>query len=180
MELVLEEINKARDLGLNYVALAMALTLPDVCAYLEISKDTQPKDYKNWCRNNLDLKKLGIDENTLYVFRCRLSHNASLPSNENKKYLITYPTNNGSVIHNNIAFGQSVQINLDYNILFDNIIEGVKRWCVNNENNSVVRKNMESLLKVGYPDDFPIKGIKKGLNLFFKDEKIALNFRWPC
>jgi hypothetical protein len=54
METILQEIDKALNAGLCYLAIAMALTVPDICAALESPNgETNGPKYKAWYNANL-------------------------------------------------------------------------------------------------------------------------------
>ena len=58
MEVITQEIERALDAGLYYLALVCTLTLPDICAALESpTGDTSGKSgekYKKWCATWLE------------------------------------------------------------------------------------------------------------------------------
>jgi hypothetical protein len=54
MEVILREIERALVLQLYYLAVAMCLTLPDICAALEADDgETSGARYKAWYNTNL-------------------------------------------------------------------------------------------------------------------------------
>lgn len=75
---LLKEINEAAQGGLPFLAVAMTVALPDICASL-ISPDgrTSGDRYKQWCDENLvpTGKFDFVTSHDLYSMRCGILHN---------------------------------------------------------------------------------------------------------
>jgi len=92
---MLAEIERALNVGgLYYLAVSMALTLPDVCAAVE-SPDgkTSPKKYKAWYDKNLANRYVSITAEDCYSLRCGVSHQGRLghPNFQYERILFTIP-----------------------------------------------------------------------------------------
>src|SRR4029077_3839387 len=75
METILQEIEKAIDAKLYYLAIVLAVTLPDICAALESADGrTRPERYKAWYRANLASKFSFLTEDDCYSLRCGVVH----------------------------------------------------------------------------------------------------------
>lgn len=77
MEKLLEEIESAAASGLSFVALGMALALPDICGALEASNGRATGNrYANWVTRRLAPQAWTGED--LYHFRCSMIHQGSL------------------------------------------------------------------------------------------------------
>ena len=66
LDAILQEVERALKAELYYLAVAVALSIPDICACLEFDPDkpgwANDKTYAPWCDANLNFKNLaGID-----------------------------------------------------------------------------------------------------------------------
>jgi hypothetical protein len=77
MESVLLEIEKTMEAGLWYAAVALSLTLPDICASLEARpnarSDGQKARYKSWLNKNL-AGKIGLSADECWGLRSGVVH----------------------------------------------------------------------------------------------------------
>jgi|SRR5579859_6021573 len=73
---LLDEINRAATGGFPFLAIAMAVALPDICVSLA-SQDgrTDGARYKEWCKNNLGEEFSFATPDDLYSMRCGVLHN---------------------------------------------------------------------------------------------------------
>lgn len=75
MDDILNEIDRALAAGLYYLAIAMALTIPDICAALEAENgETNQQKYKAWYESNLAYKYTNITAQDCYSLRCGVLH----------------------------------------------------------------------------------------------------------
>ena len=77
LEIIFEDIERAIRAELFYVAVAVTLSLPDICAGL-ISPQTDPftngKKYKAWCDENLAKRFTQLTSDDIYRLRCGVLH----------------------------------------------------------------------------------------------------------
>ena len=83
---ILNEIDKALNAKLYYLAIAVALSVPDVCACLEFDPDkpswANDKTYSAWCDAHLAFNKVaGMD---LYRLRCGILHRGNFEHKKSK------------------------------------------------------------------------------------------------
>src|SRR5665213_1121371 len=75
---ILQEIEHALAAKLYYLAIAVTLSVPDICACLENDPDkpewAERKTYTRWCKDNLDTKFKNITGNDLYNIRGGVVH----------------------------------------------------------------------------------------------------------
>jgi hypothetical protein len=83
---ILKEIEKALEHKLYYLAIAVSLSIPDICARLELDEDEDPKQvgvlYCKWADANIAWRFQTIEGRDLYRFRCGVLHAGNL---EHKK-----------------------------------------------------------------------------------------------
>ena len=72
---LLDEIMKAANGGMPFIAIAMAVALRDICVSLASENGrTKRKDYKKWCADNLG-NSVFVTPDDLYSMRCGVLHN---------------------------------------------------------------------------------------------------------
>jgi hypothetical protein len=73
---LLNEIYKAATSGLPFLAIAMAVALPDICVSLA-SQDGQSDgiSYRQWCKVNLGSEFSYVTSDDLWSVRCGVQHN---------------------------------------------------------------------------------------------------------
>lgn len=76
MDHVIKEIKGCMDNNFYFAALALALTIPNVCASFEKMGKASGGDYADWC-NRYVKPELDIDGWILYSLRCSFLHNIS-------------------------------------------------------------------------------------------------------
>ena len=85
---LINEINTALNNKLYLVALASALTLPDVCGKAEYPNCKTSERYKKWYLNYV--KEGDLPSNVVYALRCSLLHegNTEVESGENIQFTL--------------------------------------------------------------------------------------------
>lgn len=175
MEHILEEIEKALDVGLYIVALQSTLTLPGICAALESKKgntDGHDKEmYENWyMRNVKPYVNWFFTAEDCYRYRCSLVHQASAhlrggnPKKEYARFLSVYP-GSGIKIDNCSFKGIGLEnrdgFAVDIPSFCMTIIQCVRLWEGKVEDTPNFKRNYKNLLNI-HPDGIPpfIKGVK--------------------
>ena len=79
LDTIFSEIQRALEVKLYYLAIAVSLSIPDVCAALECDPNNifvKEKDYVGWCERNLadQLDKLTLTAVDLYRLRGGVIH----------------------------------------------------------------------------------------------------------
>src|SRR5436305_15335491 len=79
IDAVLQDIERALDAGLFYLAIIVCLMLPDKCAALE-SEDgrTNPNRYKAWYTKHAKAQAGGVDPDECYSLRCGMTHQSKM------------------------------------------------------------------------------------------------------
>ena len=131
MESILQEIDRAAKAGMFYVAVAMTLTLPDMCAALEaVDGRTSNEKYRAWCDIWLRPIYPNISSADFYSMRCGIIHQGSLGLTGRgiSRVLFTIPDYKGNFIHNNIfKTGNDTALNLDASRFCQDVAEAVRK-----------------------------------------------------
>ena len=148
METILQEIDRALDAGLYYVAVAMVLTLPDICAALEShnGQSSGPK-YKAWYNANLATKYPNITDDDCWSLRCGVLHQGRCghPGMQYDRILFTIPNLQNNVFHNNIL---NEALNLDAIRFCRDVVTCARQWFDANLNSCNVQANLPNLVQL--------------------------------
>lgn len=147
METILSEIELAIKAGLYYLAVAMALTLPDICAALE-SEDgqTSNKKYKAWYSANLAEKYPRMTDVDCYSLRCGVLHQGRCghPNSQYGRVIFTIPNAQQNFFHNNIL---NDALNLDAPQFCADVVQSVRDWFVSSRHLVNVQANLPNLVR---------------------------------
>lgn len=151
MDAIFEEIRRALDARLYYLALVGTLALPDICAALESTdgQTTGPK-YKAWCDQWLSARYPDITADDLWFMRCGVVHQgrAGHPKSQFARVVFTVPSADHSVWHNNVV---NDALNLDIEIFCYDVIEAACQWYDTKQNDPHVLANLPRLMRY-YPN----------------------------
>lgn len=149
---LLNEINAAAKGGAPFLAVAMAVALPDICVSLisENGRTTGDK-YKAWCSDNLGPEFSYVTGEDLYSMRCGVLHNGRFGDmKHNVARVIFALPGHGSLTN--------IQINdaYIYSVVefCKNITEAVAKWYNANKDNPTVIANLPRLVQYrtgGFP-----------------------------
>ena len=147
METILSEIELAIKAGLYYLAVAMALTLPDICAALE-SEDghTTRAKYKAWYSANLAEKYPRMTDVDCYSLRCGVLHQGRCghPNSQYGRVIFTIPNAQQNFFHNNII---NDALNLDAPQFCADVVRSVREWFVGSQHLVNVQANLPNLVR---------------------------------
>lgn len=149
---LLNEINKAAESGMPFIAVAMAVALPDICSALA-SPDgrTGPRQYKQWCKDNLGDEFSYVSPDDLYSMRCGILHQGRFGDLQHQVGRVIFALPGGATFTNclfNDAYFYSVT---DF---CGNFTNAVYRWYEANKNDEQIQKNLPSLMQYrehGFP-----------------------------
>lgn len=144
---LLNEINKAAASGLPFLAVAMTVALPDICASLE-SEDgrTKSERYKAWCDSNLPKEQFSfVTSDDLWSMRCGVLHNGRFGDLKNSvaRVIFALPNSGASFVNcqMNDAYVYSV---VDF---CKNVTNAVYHWFEANRGNATVEANIPRLMQ---------------------------------
>ncbi|MCR5707078.1 MAG: hypothetical protein K6G82_02265 [Ruminococcus sp.] len=171
MEHFLSEIKIALDIGLYTLALVGALSLPDVCATLELSdpdrRDGVGKRYKEWYRKYAE-KNCFLSDEACYLYRCSMVHKHNSqnsfphqlsPMNYKFSKIAFFSPNEGGVAFNNCAFklkynnpitGEQIEddaIVIELDGFINGMIKSVNEWLDIIKEDDNFKKNINDLIK---------------------------------
>lgn len=150
MEVIIREIEAALDAGFYYLAIAVTLTLPDICSALESPQGrTSGPQYKAWYDNWLAAAYPMVTADDMYSLRCGLIHQGRFGQG-NMQYdriLFTLPNPQRNIYHQNIM---NDALNLDAATFSRDMLQAVKGWYAAKQTDPVVQGNLPRLLQF-YP-----------------------------
>lgn len=155
LERILKEIERALVSKFNYLALVVALSIPDICADLEHDQSTPRKRnkdrYEAWCRANLVGSFVHVTESDLYRVRCGVVHSGNFGKPDARYDRIVFvPPGSPVVIHDNItaynANSKERILVLDLALFCAAVTAAARKWEVKMQKNQIVQANMLDLV----------------------------------
>ena len=148
MELILQEIERALDAKLYYLAVRMSLTLPDMCAALESSDGRATKQkYRDWYDSHLAVEFQFMSSADCYSLCCGIVHQGrfGIPNSQQfGRVLFTLPDGRGNTFHNNIL---NDALQFDSINFCHTIIQTVRSWFAAKKNDPTVQSNLPNLVQ---------------------------------
>lgn len=148
---MVDQIRRARDQGLYYLALLGALTLPDICAGLAApdGKTSGPK-YKAWVEAYVPHQAAQAAE--LYGLRCSLLHQGSMHPHGHPYRIAAMAS--GQLHNLSTEVGTDRVGWLSIPILVDKVTEAAERWFVQYGQTNTVKRNLEKFARLR-PEGLP-------------------------
>lgn len=152
MDFLSEQIKKALDAQLYYIAVMYTLTLPDICSALE-SQDGKTNGflYKAWCDTWLLASYPTLTSDDLYGLRCGVVHQGKLghPNMQYSRIIFTVPIPSSNVfIHNNVI---NDALNLDALQFCRDMVDAMTKWYNQKKEDTNVKVNLPQLVRL-YPN----------------------------
>lgn len=147
MEAILSEIERTSREGFHFAAVALALTLPDICAALASDNgESSGQKYKAWCEANFLHLYPNLTSRDLWSLRCGVVHQGRFghPKSQYSRVIFSLPDGRGNVFHNNIL---NDALNLDAATFCRDMVSSARQWFLRNQNNVEVAKNLPYLLQ---------------------------------
>ena len=158
---IFEEISRALEVELYYLAVVVALTLPDVCAALSDPRGrTTGARYKAWVERNLAPKYLFINPQDIYSLRCGLLHQSQTIHQDGRfgRTVISLPGASGSRVHASILgppkagrgdldMAQAI-MTLDAGMFCEDMISAVREWFAAHGSDLDVQANLPRLVRL--------------------------------
>ncbi len=145
-----DQIERAISAGLYYLAIVVALALPDICAALESPNGEATRQrYKVWCDAWFLPKYHFLTSQDLYSMRCGVLHQGRLghPNMQYARVLFTLPNADNNVAHHNIIYGA---LNLDVETFCHDMNSAVDQWYSAKQSDPSVQANLPRLVQF-YP-----------------------------
>jgi hypothetical protein len=177
MRSLTEQIERALDAKLYFLAIFVSVATPDICAALEqTDAKTSPERYKIWFDKWLAHKFAIMNAEQMYCLRCGIVHQGRAkhtglgdkPTHpwQYDRVLFTWPGGGPSGFGPNITMencktasvytGEKVAVQ-DAEAFCRAIIAGVEAWYASTKNDSTVQGNLKELFRErpeGYPGIF--------------------------
>lgn len=153
---LIEEIEAAIDHGLFFSAVAVALTLPDVCSALELNQ-TDPNSVSNnvgqryckWFDTYLSSHFSILTAQDCYRLRCGILHQAKFGHHRTQydRIIFTLPDSNNNIVHEFISKRSESILSLDSICFCRIMIRSVRRWVDTTRYNENVISNSDRLFR---------------------------------
>ncbi len=144
MDILLKQIKDALSNKIYYLALFVSLSLPDICGALgSIDGNASGQNYINWFNKYVqDKYKSSFKDNPYfltgsdcYYLRCSFLHQGSTQHNKSNYSRIVFSEPHPCSWHSNISDNV---LQLDLITFCQDIINSVKQWFIDTNNDSVV------------------------------------------
>jgi hypothetical protein len=148
METILQEIERALDAHLYYLAVAMVLTLPDICAALASADgESSGQRYRDWYDANLAAAYPHMTAQDCWKLRCGVLHQGQCghPQMQYARVIFTIPNAQRIVFHNNIL---NDALNLDAPTFCMDVVRRVRVWYARSQHQRNVRTNLPNLVQL--------------------------------
>ena len=164
---ILHEIEKALDAKLYYLAIAVALSVPDICACLECEPDkiwTTRETYVAWCDRNLASRFTNLSGIDFYRLRCGVLHQGNFghPKSKFDRVMFIGPESQIKAHDVVITVAPGVKIGgidvkelrlegqllqLDVALFCKSIIDAAREWSIAKIDDANVQANLASLVR---------------------------------
>ena len=150
MERILQEIEHAIKVNCFYLAIAMALTLPDICAALESPNgETDNVKYKNWYRAHLSSHFGWLSDIDCYSLRCGVVHQGRFGNKSLQYGRVVFTLPHSNIMVTNCKVGDAYVTDL---VGFcSRMTDSVRAWFASKQNDPTVQGNLSRLIQ--YRDD---------------------------
>lgn len=147
-----------------YAAVAVALTLPDICGKLQQPSAGSQARYVDWCTTYLTPKYTSSDHVFLsgkdaYALRCAVLHEGSddvvnqRAHEALEKFRLTRPSETGGLNSHNNQYGSLLQLQVpDF---CEDICAGVESWLADTAADAAIATKLASMMKIDLDDPSP-------------------------
>jgi hypothetical protein len=148
MQMILDEIKKACQMRLYYLAVMLCLALPDICAALE-SPDgqTSERKYRAWVKQWLpSVYEEYLTPQDMYRLRCGVLHQGRMGHPGLRYTRVAFSVQ--GLYHLNFLPSEAKPeiLNLSAGLFCKDVVESVEKWYAAKEKNAVVRANISRLV----------------------------------
>jgi hypothetical protein len=162
LELILQDIGKAIDAKLPYLAIAVSLSIPDICAAMECEPGkiwVNKVKYEAWCDANLIPKFTHITAQDCYRMRCGVIHQGNFGRSDDRydRIAFTVPGMGVSMMETIFKDNGGVKetiLSLDAKTFCQIMNDCAKAWEISKKSDANVTINMNNLIRFR-PEGFP-------------------------
>jgi hypothetical protein len=148
MDAIFNDIESALKANVYYAAIALALSIPDVCASLQHPighvKGSNKSGYIKWFTANLSGAYPLLTGNDIYSLRSGVVHNGRFGAGNFARVLFTVPNSQGNVFHNNII---NDALNLDAVQFCKNFVAAARSWLTHQKTDKNVERNLDRVVQ---------------------------------
>lgn len=163
LDAVLREIEKAIDAKLYYLAIAIALSVPDICSCLEFDPENplwqDRKTYAAWCDKNIAGRLPRLTGDDLYNLRGGVLHKGHFGHDKSRfnRVIFVGPESrikmHGTLINGEMRLGPNAELwkgpilNLGVAEFCAAIIAAAREWVVGKKDDPFVQRNLPNLVR---------------------------------
>lgn len=155
LEIILSDIEKALQAELWYVALAVTLSLPDICSLLELPEEERSKrrKYAAWFDRNMGRHYRFLTGDDCYSLRGGVVHHGKFGHVQARYDRIgfTFPGRNrpriGELLSEDNGGIKESMLVLDVEMFCSTMLAAVREWFTANANNPVVLANLPNVVR---------------------------------
>lgn len=153
MDFILQEIERAFNAGFYYLAIVLALTLPDICEALADPRGkSSPEKYMDWFCKNLATKYPQMTDEDCYSLRCGVVHEGRFGHKGSQYARIMFTVPNARnirirLVAENIGGRSDKVLSLDAKEFCDDMIQSVRNWYSDAKENPNVQSNLPRMVQ---------------------------------
>ena len=150
MKEIIDDINKALDSEAWYSALALAISLPDICAFIETGENGSKRRFIRWFEANLPNYLRFLSGSDCYALRCAYLHQGHEDTRSQnaqdliERYYFVAPKKGWTVHFNRL--GTVLQLQVD--VFSKDISAAALKWWDNIEKSSEVETRLNHMIKI--------------------------------
>ncbi len=160
METIIDEITGTLDAGFSYCAISMALSLPDICAHLQLPEGANTRNrvksrYQQWFTKYLAAKYTFLTPEDVYSLRNGVVHQGSFGHDNSQFERVVFTVHDKTRgMHNNfIDFGGRKFLQLHARVFCEDVIEAVRKWQAEMADNKDVERNLARVVQA-HPEGY--------------------------
>ncbi len=155
LEMIFNDIEAALKARLYYIAIAVSLSIPDICAALECDptdrkalKRGNKKRYIAWFKANLADQFHTFTAEDCYSLRCGVLHQGAFGDPEAQYDRPVFKLPNGSTFHECTSdHGGESALVMDTVIFCHQLIDGARRWLTKKADDPNVAANLPNVVR---------------------------------
>jgi hypothetical protein len=154
LEMIFREIETAVSSGFYYLAIAVCLSVPDICAALLCDPKAiwvTEKKYTAWCKANLEPRFEHFTAEDCYRLRCGVLHQGNFGHPRARYDRILFNIAGGITVHDariKDGKGGEVVLTLDCATFCRTMISAAREWLLSMASNTNVQSNLPNIVRL--------------------------------
>jgi hypothetical protein len=156
LEMIFNEIDAALNARLYYAAIAVSLSIPDICAALECDQTDRKafkrgnrKRYIAWFKANLGNQFFQFTAEDCYSLRCGVLHQGAFGDPDARYDRPVFKLPNQGTVHEFISdHGGETALVMETVIFCHQLIEGARRWLTKKADDPNVAANLPNVVRL--------------------------------